>query len=135
MENSILYAENFAKKYNVSLEILSKVKEKVDWDNKLHWKFKCKLKRGKKSYTFTFTQSLHDNDKAPNIYEILACLQKYEVGNFEDFCHEYGYEERDPNNNHRINQKSYKVYKTVKRESEVVLNMFNDCLKELRKIW
>ena len=29
----------------------------------------------------------------PNEYDILACLQKYDVGTFEDFCSEFGYDE------------------------------------------
>lgn len=29
----------------------------------------------------------------PNEYDILACVQKYDPGIFEDFCSEYGYDE------------------------------------------
>ena len=134
MENIRLKAENFAKKYNVSLEILSKFKEKSEWDNLFHWKFKCKLKRDKKSYTFIFTQSLVANDKEPNIYDILACLYKYELGTFKEFCQTFGYEMYEPYKGTK-NVKSYKIYQAVKTESKKVLYMFSDCLEELRQIW
>ena len=29
---------------------------------------------------------------APNEYNVLACLQKYDVGTFEDFCNDFGYD-------------------------------------------
>ena len=37
-------------------------------------------------------QKLKDEAK-PNAYDVLACLQKYDVGTFEDFCSEFGYDE------------------------------------------
>ena len=32
------------------------------------------------------------NGTKPNEYDILACLEKYEVGSIDDFMHEFGYE-------------------------------------------
>ena len=32
------------------------------------------------------------NYEAPNEYNVLACLQKYDIGTFEDFCDEFGYD-------------------------------------------
>lgn len=30
--------------------------------------------------------------KAPTMYDMIACIQKYDVGTFEDFCGEFGYD-------------------------------------------
>lgn len=30
--------------------------------------------------------------KAPTLYDAIACLQKYDVGTFEDFCGDFGYD-------------------------------------------
>lgn len=30
--------------------------------------------------------------KAPTLYDVIACIQKYDVGTFEDFCGEFGYD-------------------------------------------
>lgn len=40
------------------------------------------------------SRELHEKqEKArPTIYDILACLQKYDVGNMDDFMYEFGYE-------------------------------------------
>lgn len=32
-------------------------------------------------------------DAVPNEYDVLACLEKYDVGTFENFCSEFGYDE------------------------------------------
>jgi hypothetical protein len=34
------------------------------------------------------------NPKPPTMYDVLACLQKYDPGTFPDFCREYGYDDR-----------------------------------------
>lgn len=32
-------------------------------------------------------------EAVPSEYDVLACLEKYDVGTFEDFCSEFGYDE------------------------------------------
>ena len=58
--------------------------------------FKMRLERnvnGKnKSYTFKFGQSIAAGSKEPNMYDILACMTKYDVGSYDDFCSSFGYE-------------------------------------------
>lgn len=61
----------------------------------------------------------------PTAYDVLACLQKYDVGTFEDFCGDYGYD------NDSI--KSLKTYKAVKKEYENVIKMFGDVMNELEE--
>lgn len=59
--------------------------------------------------------------KAPTAYSVLACLQKYEVGTFEDFCGEFGYNEDSI--------KANKTYKAVLNEYNNVCALYNE--KEL----
>lgn len=62
------------------------------------------------------------NDKiirpiAPTLYDVLSCLQKYEVGTFEDFCSDFGYDEDSRN--------AYKTYKAVVKEYDKVCSLFS----------
>jgi len=56
--------------------------------------------------------------KAPTAYDVLACLQKYDVGTFEDFCSEFGYDEDS--------RKAFKIYKAVIREWKNVELLFTE---------
>ena len=52
--------------------------------------FKVKLQRNKKSFTFNFGQSIKEGSHGPKEYDIITCLQKYEIETFDDFCSEFG---------------------------------------------
>ena len=55
---------------------------------------------------------------APTPYDVLACLTKYDVGTFEDFCGDFGY-----NTDSRT---AKKVYKAAKREFGKVFEIWTD---------
>ena len=56
--------------------------------------------------------------KIPNAYNILSCLTKYEVGSFEDFCSEFGYD---------VDSRSAeKTYKAVVKEYEGLSMLYSD---------
>ena len=64
---------------------------------------------------------------APTLYDVLACLQKYEVGTFEDFCSEFGYGTDSRN--------AKKTYKAVVKEYDKMCSLFsNDELEVLTEI-
>ena len=77
------------------------------------------LKRGNEKFCFNFGQSIQDTCRkiAPNAYDILACLQKYPVESFSDFCSDFGY-----NNDSRIAEK---VYKAVCKEYENLCRLYS----------
>jgi hypothetical protein len=79
--------------------------------------YKCKLQRGKNSYSFNFGQSIVGAGTKPTNYDILACLQKYDVGSFEDFCNMFGYD-----NDSRAAEKTYKA---VCKEFEGMERLFS----------
>ena len=54
----------------------------------------------------------------PTSYDILTCLQKYDVGTFEEFCSEFGY------NTDSI--EALRTYKAVVSEYKDVISLFND---------
>lgn len=120
-------ANDFAKKYGVKLTIIDRDYKKHFVDDKdCRWVFKCRLTRNGKSYTFNFGQSISDGDKEPTMYDILACLQKYECGTFSDFCGEFGYD--------CDSRKAERIYKAVCREYDAVKRLFGDILVELQEI-
>lgn len=121
-------AIEFAKKHNIKLCQIGEPKYKKHFADDTHFRyvFKMRLSRNGKSYTFNFGQSLAEGAKTPTMYEVLACLQKYDVGAYEDFIREFGYE---------YNKTSLKIYKAVVREYEAVERLFGDIIDELREIW
>ena len=57
------------------------------------------------------------NFSAPSAYDVLACLQKYDVGTFENFCSEFGYDVDS--------RKAEKIYKAVCDEFTNVERLFS----------
>jgi len=78
------------------------------------------LKNKLHRYRFTFGQSTlksNGGGNTPTAYDILASLTKYEVGDFDNFCSEYGYD--------IDSRKAYKTYKTVLKEWKNVDRLFS----------
>lgn len=66
-----------------------------NWDNEnLHDQYKILLTRGKKQMQFDFWASLHDTQEntKPTIYDVIACLEWYDIYDFESFCWDFGYD-------------------------------------------
>lgn len=93
-----------------------------------HNKYKVIIKRNNKQMTVNFYDSAYntENGLKPTEYDILACLTKYDVGSFEDFCWEFGYDLGTKN--------VEKTYKAVVREYNNVVRVFGDIIKELQEI-
>jgi hypothetical protein len=73
----------------------------------------------------SFEQS--DKINSPTAYDVLACLQKYEIDTFEDFCGDYGYD--------TDSRKAESIYKAVKDEHKNVSMLWNeDEIEELQEI-
>lgn len=120
IDNSFYHkAATFAQNsLNVNFTILSTGYKKHFQDDK-HPRhvFKIKLQRGKNSYTFQFRQSIQADAEEPTMYDVLACLTKYDPGTFEDFCSEFGYDEDS--------RKAEKIYKLVCKEFEGMKRLFS----------
>ena len=123
-------ALRFAGKYNVKLAILDiSYGRYFDTDKEERYIFKCRLSRNRKSYTFTFGQSIYNGSKEPTMYDILSCFQKYDCGSFQNFCDEFGFD--------TDSRKAERLYKAVSKEYKAVVRLFGDsgeCYDELCEI-
>lgn len=123
----LIQAENFAKEIGLKMYYIGEpvYKKHFEDDTSERFVFKIKLVRNNKSMTINFGQSIMNGNKKPDIYDVLACLQKYDVGSYNDFIKEFGYERSDV---------SFKIYKKVVNEFKNVERLFGDVLDELREI-
>ena len=84
--------------------------------------YKILLKRGKKRYTFRFGDSIKNSLSYPKLppspYSILTALTKYDPGEFDDFCGEFGYNEDSRN--------AEKIYKDVKKKWQNIERLFSE---------
>ena len=62
----------------------------------------------------------------PTVYDILACLTKYDPGTFKAFCADYGYSDDSI--------KARDIYFAVQDEYSNVVRMFGDVMDELQEI-
>lgn len=97
-----------------------------DGDKECRDIYRITLKRNGKQFSFRFGQSIANAGQEPTAYDVLACLTKYDVGSFENFCSEFGY------SNDSI--KASKLYKAVLREYNGVNRLFSDVMERLQEI-
>jgi hypothetical protein len=95
-------------------------------DQQKRFIFNCTLTRNGKKFTLNFGQSIAAEDTPPTMYDILACLTKYDPESFKFFCSNYGYD--------TDSIKALKTYKAVKREFNAVNRLFADVLEQLQEI-
>lgn len=124
------------------------------WDNEKESRdvYKITLERkGKEPYTFRFGQSIddsgltkkrhpygrsvYDNEMirrkggrvVPTAYAVLTCLQKSDVGTFENFCSDFGYD--------TDSRKAEKTYFAVQAEYSALRKLFSQTeLDEMNEI-
>lgn len=129
--------KNFLKRVGATVQITF---VKID-RGPAHWNdwnfrniYKVVIRRRGKQYTYKFYDSVSHTNKniKPSEYDVLSCLTKYDVGSFEEFCSEYGYEIY--NDYGRTNLTSKKVYNAVVKEYENVERIFGDVLEEFAEI-
>lgn len=89
--------------------------------------YRVTFQRGTSRFSLRFGQSLANTGEHPTPYDVLACIEKHDVGDFENFCSEFGYD---------INsRKAEKIYKAVCKEYEKVSRFFSsDELEILQNI-
>lgn len=79
----------------INVDIIYITKSFTNWDkDNLHNQYKVVLKRGKNEMQFDFWDSLYNtnNNKKPTTYDVIACLEWYNIYDFEDFCFNFGYD-------------------------------------------
>ena len=91
--------------------------------------YRTTLKRNGLQYSFKFGQSIINSNYGnipPTPYNVFSCVQKYDVGTFENFCSEFGYDEDS--------RKAEKIYFAVKKEFQNIERLFSDVMEELQEI-
>lgn len=127
-------ANEFLTKHNAKIKIdFLNFGKYFDDDKESRNIYRFTITRNGKQYSAKFGDSIAntENGKEPTVYDILACLTKYEPsGDVWDFASEYGYiiDSKEAYN------KVKKLFNAVTREYSGVERLFGDCLNELREI-
>ena len=93
-------AEDFLKECNAVMDIKFDGLEKPNWDDKKHAAYDCTITtpHGKMDVRFydssinTEFLTMSVREAIPSSYDILSCLNKYDVGTMDDFMSEFGCE-------------------------------------------
>lgn len=92
-------------------------------------KMKCRLENLSYSEKVKLNKQLKEEKEnaVPTVYDVLACLEKYDMGTFEDFCSEFGYDEDS--------RTAEKIYLAVVKEYRELERIFTkEQMEELREI-
>ena len=126
---------DFATKVGLTMKIVStRYGKHFEGDKDNRYIFRITLRRNKKSYTFDFGQSIASGNEVPSIYDVLFCLQKTDVGSYQDFCSEFGYDMYKISGA-GFNRVTLKLYKAVCKEFNAVDRLFSDVMNELENIY
>ena len=127
---------DFINRIGLHVEIRENGQTFPRWDllNK-HNTYKVKIERDGETYTYDFCDSLDNTEKGkrPDEYDVLACLEKYPVGSFQDFCDEFGYDAWDYDADD-VNAGSMEIYRAVKKEAAGVERVFGEYRDEFAEI-
>lgn len=116
-----MQASNFLVATGTTLEI-TQVEIVHKW-HALRWRYYCKLRRGHKTYSFPFFDSVMNYKKGerPTKYDVLACLDTYDyINGIEDFANEFGYDLYEDY------EEVKKTYKACMKQSEKLHGFFTD---------
>lgn len=122
-------ANQLAEQLGITVSVCRKWFGSMPWDKdgQKRWIFNLDLDKGRYLYNFDFGQSLVANFAEPTMYDVLACLTKYDPGTFDDFCSSFGY------NNDSIS--ALQTYGRVMDEWLMMTRMFtHEELELLREI-
>ena len=138
-------AQDFLGETKTTFSIVKIGRGTFDGDRKgwIRNKYAATFSRGDHTEWFEFTNSAHINkdgslageydrdrsartEKDPSAYDVLACLQKYDVGTFKNFCDDFGYDEDS--------KKAEKTYFAVQEEFKKVKALWGDSLEKLQEI-
>lgn len=121
-------AEDFLEKHNATITFEMIGKRVQPWGIAMVNVYRFTIERDGMEYSGTFYTSYNDtrDNVEPTAYDVLACVQKYEVGTYHEFCEKYRYD--------IYYRKSEEVYKQVLTEEIGIRRLFGDCMDELRKI-
>ena len=132
-------ARDFCKNTGTSVHFSFKGCNTCPWDEKPHNQYSVTIKRNDEEMTVNFWDSLINTweYRKPTAYDVLACLQKYDVGthycndDVANFILEYGFEIHSDNDV----KKALDTFIAVEKEYADVKRVFGDVIDELREIY
>lgn len=96
MNEYVKQAQDFLKSCNATMQITyTGIDTNKDWgDKELRNTYSVTITTPKGSMKIKFWDSIYNTEHAikPTEYDILACLEKYDVGTIDDFVSEFGFE-------------------------------------------
>lgn len=127
-------AREFLNSCPATMSITYVDKVRVAWDKYPHAMYTFVIKTQRGQMTGNFYNSRHNTEEGikPTEYDILACLEKYDIGNMDDFMYEFGYEI------HCVEDMTNLIstYNTVVKEYNDVRRCFTEeQIKAMRDIW
>lgn len=133
MSEYVKQAKDFLASCNATMKI-TYIDDEInkDWnDGKYRSTYRVTIKTplGKMQVKFWNSINATANGTAPTEYDILACLQKYDVGTIDDFVSEYGYEVNCWADVKRIQR----IYKAVVNEYNKVKRCFTT--EQIEAMW
>lgn len=108
ISSSGFYAQYSRTKYDIPLELL----------NKSDFEIKKYVRTNLQNDFGNITRDKIVKPIAPTLYDVLTCLQKYEIGTFEYFCDDFGYD--------LDSRTTEKTYKAVLNEYDKMCSLFTD---------
>ena len=122
-------ATDFLKSTNTEIIIKESLKPTAPiWakDERHGIKYNVIIKNAKHHFSFAFWDSIHnqENNLKPTAYDVLACLTKYDVGSFKNFCDDFGYDTDSIT--------AAKTYKAVKKEFANIIQLWTS--SEIEKL-
>lgn len=129
MNEYLEQAKNFLNKAHAKCKIVyGGISRNENWEEKTkrNW-YDVTITTPRGTMTYVFWNSIYNAEAMPNEYDVLACLGKYDVGTFEDFCSEFGYDEES--------RMAERIYIAVIKEYKDLTRIFTeDQMEELSKI-
>lgn len=113
---------DFLKRVNAKVKITSIGYERPLWSSSYYCTYRITISRNGKRYTYKYYDN---NRRTPDEYDVLSCLEKYDVGSYKDFCDNFGYDN---------GKDTMKIYKAVVKEVKGVERVFGDVLEEFAEI-
>ena len=96
MNEYVKQAQDFLKSCNATMQITyTGIGTNKDWDDKkLRNTYSVTITTPKGNMKIKFWDNIYNTEHAikPTEYDILACLEKYDVGTIDDFVSEFGFE-------------------------------------------
>lgn len=114
------------KRNGIDVNIVYIGKSNCNWDEEnLHDYYKVTLKRNNKNMSYDYYASIIDTKKhnKPSNYDVVACLEWYEIYDFEDFCLSFGYD--------TDSIKALKTYLDCQKQQKELFNIVTE--KEIRE--